>query len=46
VLLSKHLQKQDWEYVFIKLHFCIDLMIVLVQAVPSHFISKLCPWLQ
>ena len=38
--------KQDWELVFIKLHFCIDPMTILLsfQAVPPHFTTKLRPW--
>jgi len=39
--------ESDWEPVFIKLHFCIDPMTILVshQAVPPHFTTKLRPCL-
>jgi len=44
-MLSKHLYKQDWESVFKKLHFCIDLMTILVshQAAPPTFCNKIAP---
>jgi len=50
VLLSKHLYKQEWESVFIKLQFRIDPMSrpisVSQQVVPPHFTTKLRPWVQ
>jgi len=38
-------EKQDWKSVFIKFHFCIDRMIILVsqQAVPPTFCNKIAP---
>jgi len=41
----KTLWKQEWEYDFIKLHFCIYLMTTLVsyQAVHPIFYNKIAP---
>jgi len=40
-------KRQDWEPVFIKLYFWMDLMTILIshQAVPPHFTTKLRPYL-
>jgi len=45
-MLSKHLQKQDWESVYIKRHICIDPMTYWfhTKLSPSHFTTKLRPW--
>jgi len=47
VALKIPLKKQDWEFVFTKLHFRIGPMTTLVlhQAAPPHFTTKLRPWL-
>jgi len=40
-------KKTSWEPVFVKLHFCIDPMIILIShpLVPPHFTAKLRPCL-
>jgi len=46
VVFKTPLKRRFWESVFIKLHFCIDQMNILVlhQAAPSHFPTKFRPW--
>jgi len=40
-------KEHDWESVFVKLHFCIDPMTILVshQAAPPTFYNKIAPML-